>query len=469
MSLRRSLVLAAVLAAALGASACSTLGRLNPFDRNDEGPQETAGEGQRISIVPADQRLEPTEALKGVDFSLPPPAPVADWPLPGGAPEQALGHVEAGGELTVAWRKGFGSGSSRGRYITAPPIVAAGRIYVMDGEGRVAALDARNGSQVWRTSTNPGDNKRDRLAFGGGMAFHEGKLYVSSGFRQMLQLDAATGAVGWRTRTSEAIHGAPTIAAGRVMAVALDNSLLTFDLATGTPGWTFQALAESARILGASSPAVASDVVVAAFGSGELVAMRAANGNDLWNEALSRASRTSALSEIRDIPGRPAIYQGDVYAVSHSGVFAAIDLRTGQAKWSLPVVGVSSPWPAGDVVYVVSKTGELVCASRETGQIYWMRDLNEGFKAKRTGGVPGLTMLGITGQKLARPVWSGPLLANNRVILVGPKGELVAVNAKTGAIEKRMQIGGGSSLIAPIAAGGTIYVVTDEAQVIALR
>jgi outer membrane protein assembly factor BamB len=199
------------------------------------------------------------------------------------------------------------------------------------------------------------------------------------------------------------------------------------------------------------------------------VAMRAANGNDLWNEALSRASRTSALSEIRDIPGRPAIYQGDVYAVSHSGVFAAIDLRTGQAKWSLPVVGVSSPWPAGDVVYVVSKTGELVCASRETGQIYWMRDLNEGFKAKRTGGVPGLTMLGITGQKLARPVWSGPLLANNRVILVGPKGELVAVNAKTGAIEKRMQIGGGSSLIAPIAAGGTIYVVTDEAQVIALR
>lgn len=469
MTPSRSLFLTAVLVAALAAGGCSTLNRLNPFGQNDEGPLETAGEGQRISIVPADQLLEPAAALKGVDFSLPPPAPVADWPLPGGTPEQAVGHVEAGANLSVAWRRGFGQGSSRGRYITAPPIVAAGRVYVMDGEGRVAALDARTGAQVWRTSTNPGDNKRDRLAFGGGLAFHEGKLYVSSGFRQMLQLDAATGAVGWRTRTSEALHGAPTIAAGRVMAVALDNSLLTFDLATGQPGWTFQALSESARILSASSPAVSGDVVVAAFGSGELVAMRASNGNDLWNEALSRASRTSALSEIRDIPGRPAIYQGDVYAVSHSGVFAATDLRTGQAKWSLPVVGVSSPWPAGDVVYVVSKAGELVCASRETGQIYWIRDLNAGFKPRRVGGVPGLTAIGITGQKLARPVWSGPLLANNRVIVVGPKGELVAVNAKTGEIEKRMDIGGGSSLIAPIAAAGTIYVVTDEAQLIALR
>ena len=118
----------------------------------------------------------------------------------------------------------------------------------------------------------------------------------------------------------------------RVFAVAIDNTLLTFDTATGATGWTYQALSESARILAASSPAVSGDTVVAAFGSGELVALRAANGNDLWNEALSRANRNNALSEIRDIPGRPVIYQGDVFAVSHSGVFAATDLRTGQAR-----------------------------------------------------------------------------------------------------------------------------------------
>jgi len=247
------------------------------------------------------------------------------------------------------------------------------------------------------------------------------------------------------------------------MVVALDNSLLTFDSATGEPGWTYQALSEPARILAASSPAVSGDTVVASFGSGELVALRTANGNDLWNEALSRASRTSALSEIRDIPGRPVIYRGDVYAVSHSGVFAATDLRSGQPRWSLPVVGVTTPLPAGDVVFVVSKTGELICAARDSGQIYWMRDLNQGFVSRRRGGV-----FGIGGTRTTRPIWSSPLLANNRLILVGSSGQLVSVNAKTGAVEKRVALDA-PALLSPIAAGDMIYVVTDNAQLIALR
>jgi outer membrane protein assembly factor BamB len=56
--------------------------------------------------------------------------------------------------------------------------------------------------------------------------------------------------------------------------VALDNTLLSFDAATGARLWTYQALSESARILSASSPAVSGDTIVAAFGSGELVALR---------------------------------------------------------------------------------------------------------------------------------------------------------------------------------------------------
>lgn len=461
--IRRNTILAAVAVAALGVSGCSTVSRLNPFDRNDDGPAETAGEGQRISIIPADQILEPAEALKGVDFALPPPIKLDAWALPGGTPEQSLGAVDAASNLDVAWRKSFGQGTKRGRYVTAPPIAADGKVFVMDAEGRVVAMDARSGSQLWRTGTNPGDNKRDRLGFGGGMAYADGKLYVASGHRQVLQMDARTGEVGWRTKTSEAIHGAPTVAGGRVFAVALDNTLLTFETATGAPSWTYQALSESARILAASSPAISGDTVVAAFGSGELVALRASNGNDLWNEALSRASRTSALSEIRDIPGRPVIYQGDVFAVSHSGVFAATDLRTGQARWSLPVVGVTAPWPAGDVVYVVSKNGEVICAARESGQIYWIKNLNEGFKAKKKGGV-----FGIGGQRQNRPVWSSPLLAGERLLIVGQTGEMVAMNAKTGDITKRIDLKGAST-IAPIAMGDMVYVVTEEADLIAIR
>ena len=456
----KSLV-AVLMIAALGASGCATVTKFNPFKGKEA--QEIATEGDRISIISADQKLEPAEALKGVDFALPPVEAVADWPLPGGTPEQFGGNRTSAPAFTVAWRKSIGMASKEGQLVTAPPIAAGGKVFTIDAQATVSAHDAQTGAPLWRINMRPTDNKRDREGFGGGLAYADGKLYMTSGFRLVAQMDANTGRVGWRVRTEQPIHGAPTVAGGRVLAVALDNTLLTFDTATGAPGWTYQALSESARILSSTSPAVSGDTVVAAFGSGELVALRTANGNDLWNEALSRASRTSALSEIRDIAGRPVIYQGDVFAVSHSGVFAATDLRTGQARWNLPVVGITTPLPAGDVVYAVATDGKLICVSRESGQIYWVHDLNAGYVSKKTGG-----LWGIGSHVAAKPLWTNPILVNNRLVLASSTGQVAALNAKTGEVEHKIDVRA-PVLIGPIAAGNLIYLVTDNAQLIALR
>jgi len=441
-------VLAVAGTVALGG--CSTLSRvgdLNPF--RSRKPASAAAQGNRIAIIALDQQLKVSDALKGQDFLLPPPAPLAEWPLPGGTPEQSVEHVEAAPAFEVAWRKGYGAGSSRRAHVTAPPVMADGKVFVMDGKATVSAIDARTGDTVWRTNIEP-KSKRDKEGFGGGVAYADGKLYVASGYRVVAQLDAGTGAVGWTTKTDSPVHAAPTVAAGKMYVADVDNQLLAFDAATGAPAWTYQALTEPARMMAASSPAVANETLVASFASGELVALRAANGNELWNESLSRASRTNALSEIRDIPGRPVIYKSDVFAVSHSNVFAATDLRTGTARWTLPISGVSTPWAAGDVVYVVSQAGEVICVSRENGQVYWIQDLNAGLKRKQ------------------RSFWSSPVLASNRLVTVSSKGEAVALNPKTGGIERRLKVGPGA-LIGPIAVGGMIYVATDKAELVAIR
>jgi outer membrane protein assembly factor BamB len=293
-------------------------------------------------------------------------------------------------------------------------------------------------------------SKRDHEGWGGGLAYDGGKIYVSSGFREVVSLDARTGKLVWRARTDAPVHAAPTVAGGRVFVADVEDELFAFDEATGLQEWTYQALTEPARILAASSPAVENDTVVASFASGELVAVRAANGTELWNASLSRANRTNALSEIRDIPGRPVIYKNDVYAVSHSDVLAAVDLRTGSTRWTLPVSAITSPWAAGDVVFAIDQAGKVICASRESGQVYWIRDLNEGAKKKK------------------RAYWSSPLLASGRLISLSSKGDAVAVNAKTGVIERRIHLGA-DALIGPIAVNGVIYVVTDTAQLVAIR
>lgn len=449
-----------VCGAALTVTACGTVSNILPFSLGrspDAAP--VASDGDRLSVLEFDQALVPSPALAGRDFFVPGPQAVVAWPMPGGNADNNPEHVIAGADFTIAWRRNIGAGSSRTRQVMAPAVAENGRIFALDGEDTVSALDARSGSVIWRASVKP--EGREGGGFGGGVALGGGKVFVSSGYRTMTAFDQGTGAMLWQTRVDVPIHGAPTVSGSRVYAIDLDNQVIAFDVNTGLVDWSYRGIVEPARIMRASSPAITGDTVIAPMSSGEVFAFRATTGQPVWQEELSRATRTSALSEIRDIAGRPVISRGFVYAVSHSGVLAAMDVRTGQPRWQVPVASVNAPLPVGDVVYVVSKSGELSVLNRETGQVYWTRDLNEG-RVRQEGGFFGFF------DRTVRPTWSGPLLASNRLVLTNSDGELVGLNPKTGEIVSTLRLGA-PSYVAPTAFNGAILVVTDRGEVISVR
>lgn len=474
---------ALVLGLAASLASCATARRLVPFglaDRDEN--QATASDGERISILTFEQQLAPSAALSGRDFFLPGPTAANAWPLPGGTIENSIEHVIAAPAFEVAWRRRIGSGSARTRQVMSPVVAEGGRVFVMDGESTVVAVNAATGNVDWRVDVKPEGREAQGGAavfglpvpfvpsigggaleggFGGGVAVGGGKVFVASGYRTMSALDAATGAVLWTQPVEVPLHGAPTVAGNHVYVVDVDNQIIAFNTATGLPDWSYRGIVEPARILRASSPAVSGDTVIAPFSSGEVVALRATNGQAVWNQVLSRTSRTSALSEIRDIAGRPVISRGFVYAVSHSGVLQSMDIRTGQPRWTLPVAGVNAPLPAGDVVYVVSKSGELTVVNRETGAVYWTRDLNEG-RIRQEGGFLGFF------DRTVRPEWSGPILASNRLVLVNSDGEAVAFDPKTGLQTASIRLGA-PAYIAPAAFNGALYVLTDDGELVSIR
>jgi outer membrane protein assembly factor BamB len=358
--------------------------------------------------------------------------------------------VTAASAFEVAWRRNVGQGRSRSHHVTATPVIADGHIFTMDGEAGVSARDERTGAEVWRVDLSPRSG-RDREAYGGGVAYADGVLYVSSGFRFVTALDARTGAVKWRTALASPVHGAPNVADGRVFVVDIEDQLFALDADNGNVVWNFQALEEPARVISASSPAISGEVVVAPFASGEVNAFRTVNGTALWSDTLSFTNRNNALSEIRDIAGRPVIYRGDVFAGSHSGLFGAISLRDGQRRWDLPIATITSPLPSGDVVYVTDQAGQVICIARDSGQVFWTVDLNADVKKRKN-----------------RAIWSGPILASDRLIVVSNKGQAVALNPKSGARTKTIRLGAGAWL-APIAANGTVYVISEDADLVAIR
>ncbi|WP_404413933.1 PQQ-binding-like beta-propeller repeat protein [Brevundimonas vesicularis] len=460
--MNRVLKVALICGVAATMASCGTVRRNLPFGlgggKEDAGA--TASAGQRISVLEFEQSLSPSAALSGRDFFLPGPQAVTAWTQPGGTSENLVEHVIAAPNFQIAWKRGVGSGSAHVGNVMAPIVAADGKIFVLDGESTVSAVSADTGAILWKANVKNADRDRNG-GFGGGVAVGGGKVFVSSGYRSMTALDANTGAVVWTQQVDAPIHGAPTVSGNRVFVVDVDSQLFAFDANTGAQDWTYRGIAEPARVMRASSPAVSGTTVVAPFASGQLVALSALNGQAVWEETLSRTSRTSALSEVREVAGRPVISRGMVYGVSHSGVMSALDLRSGQPKWQLPVTGVNAPLPVGDAVFVVSKSGQLITANRDTGQIYWTRELNEG-RERREGGF--LTFA----RRTIRPQWSGPLLASNRLVMVNSFGEAVAFDPKTGVAQTTLKLGA-PAYIAPAAYNGALYVLTDTGQLICIR
>ena len=218
--------------------------------------------------------------------------------------------------------------------------------------------------------------------------------------------------------------------------------------------WTHQAIAEPARILSASSVAVDGETVVAPFASGEVTALLAANGRRLWTDSLSRIGRLTSLSAINDIAGRPVIDSGVVYAASHSGVLAAIDLRTGQRVWARAFASTQTPWVVGRVLYAVSVDGELAAFSRATGGVHWMTPIAPLRERARAQGPRRLGRADHGGR--AAGAW--PI----------PSAMWWRLPPRTAKPSRSTDVGQ-PVFIPPIAANEQIYIVTDDARLVVLR
>ncbi|MGB8366079.1 MAG: PQQ-binding-like beta-propeller repeat protein [Rhizomicrobium sp.] len=425
--------------------------------------------GERISVMLSDDSLKPDATLRGVDVVLPPPYENSEWPQPGGFAANAMYHLKADGALTDIWEQDTGKGSDDDSRLTAPPIVADGRIFVLDAASHVYAFEAAGGKPVWDKDLAPAspdsgfdwsfglvgaDHDIDpSKGFGGGIAFDDGKIFVTTGFGRVFALDAASGRMLWKTELDVPVIDAPTANGGRVFVCTQDNHFYALAEIDGRKLWDHQGITESAGVLESTSPAVAGDFVIAPYSSGELFAIRVENGRPAWNDMLTRSGNVTAISELDDIAGRPVIDRDMVFAISHSGIMAAINLDTGDRVWSRDIGGIQTPWVAGDFLYVTTTDGQLLCLERKDGKVKWIHQLQRWQDMEN---------------KENPIVWSGPVLVSNRLILVSSDGYAISISPYTGKLLGRMTIPDGT-YIAPVVANGTLYLLTNDAELIALR
>jgi len=279
--------------------------------------------------------------------------------------------------------------------------VADGRIHASDGP-TLFALDAREGGDLWRLSTDAWvySLKAERGTVvtgtrGGGVqaweassgqklwqlsgaqtdfespeagpALHDGTVYVWQDAR-LRALDARTGDERWSYPIGDAAScgGVPvriTAAPDGQVYVAAGTRVLSVDVASGRVRWHFEAPAVFlCPPTFAPGPAVTGGGIYLADYLGTVYALDAADGRDRWRIATeSRASIEPVL-----------VAAGHVHVGSGKGLYT-LDAVTGTPKWRFQAGGdiVGTPAVAEGRIHFGSTDHLLYTLKSDDGRLRW--------------------------------------------------------------------------------------------------
>ena len=284
-------------------------------------------------------------------------------------------------QLTQRWKIDVGLGY-------ATPIVVGNRVYMFARQGEnetMAALDAANGSVLWRTgypvsftmnsgAAQHGPGPKSTPAFSGGKLFAIGMTGIATSF------DAATGKILWQkpgtgvvpTFTTHAFS--PLVDRGLVIFhVGGHNqgALTAFDVNTGDVKWRWDGDGP-----GYGSPIVA-DIggtrQVVTFTQRKLIGVDAATGTLLWERPYTTPSTTNAQTP--NLLGHTVIF-GDT---SHPLEAIAVSRQGNQwiagAAWENADVPtrLSNSVLVGDILFGLStrNSGQYFAVDAKTGRRLW--------------------------------------------------------------------------------------------------
>ena len=373
-----------------------------------------AGDADRLAEAQAEAKTQiaaaartALDALKKIEdgYAAAAASPAADWPgwrgpnRDGKSPDTGLLKQWPEGGPELLWQvDDIGSGFSS-------VAVVGGLVYVTGDSGGdvvVYAFDME-GKAKWRRSVDKAWT-RDHPGSRSTPMIHAGLLYVVSGNGVIACLDAKTGSPKWGRKMSEFGGRVPgwgysesVLIAGNLAVVTPGGSscIVALDRRTGKPVWRsegFQAAAQyGSNILvrfGGTS------MVVAGTHSG-IVAVDARNGRRLWANPFSSGNTANCptpayadghvfwangygkggicmklqrggsgvsarqASTARDMVchhGGYVIHEGHIYG-NNGGGWACLDLKTGDVKWKDRGVGKGSLCRADGMLYLFGENG----------------------------------------------------------------------------------------------------------------
>jgi outer membrane protein assembly factor BamB len=317
------------------------------------------------------------------------------------------------------------------------PAVQGERIYVAGHGGDVRALELATGRELWRASTD--------LDLAGGPAVGEGVVVVGSTGGDLVALDADAGAKRWQVMTGGEVLTAPTVSGGIVVVRTVDGRIRGLRAADGVEAWNYEQPVPRLTLRGNAPPVVDGDMVFAGLDNGKVVALSLASGELLWSTTVAPSHGRTEIERLVDIDSPVRIVGDDVFVVGYQGRIAMLARETGQVWWGRDLSSHRGFAVDGDTLYVTTADSTVVALSRRDGTPVWSQEA------------------------MIRRSLTAPALADGALVVGDFEGYLHWLDTATGELLARGKTGGGRMSNAPVAAGGLLLLETDSGDVQAWR
>jgi outer membrane protein assembly factor BamB len=337
--------------------------------------------------------------------------------------------------VNTVWSTDIGAGAG-GRGANLRPRVDGGVVYAADYKGRVTAVDAATGREIWKVDVDE--------EITGGPGSGEGLVLVGTVDGEVIALDAASGAKRWASRASSEVLSTPAAALGVVVVHSLDGRLAGLDAADGKPRWQYERVSSGLGLRGSSSPVISGDKAICGLSGGKLVAIELASGFPVWETTITLPAGRTELERVVDILGDPLLLSGQVFVGTYQGEVAALYESSGQVAWRRKVSSYNGLATDGAVLYLTDDQGLVWAIDSRDGAALWKQDA-------------------LRGRKL-----SGPAAFGGLVVAGDFEGYLHWLSPQDGSLVARTRVGSAPIRAQPVALGGTLYVLGDDGDLAAL-
>jgi eukaryotic-like serine/threonine-protein kinase len=314
-----------------------------------------------------------------------------------------------------------------GGAVVSSPVIADGVVYIASMDGHLFAIDEETGKEKW--------NFKSRMPIASTPAIDGGTLYFVSSAGSLAALDIATGKPKWvfatefeRKFEAKNLHGypspaqtipdawdlwtsSPAVVNGKVYFGSGDGNIYAVTADTGIELWKVQT-----KDVVHASPAVVNNTVYIGSWDSTLYALNADTGDEKWT---FQAGQDNTIHNQVGFQSSPAVAEGVVYVGCRDGHVYALDAANGHKKWDY---STNKSWVNGTpavrdgVVYVgTSDSSRFMALDARNGHLRW------NFPAKAY-------------------MFSSAALAGDLAYVGDHNGKLYAVDVKTGKLAWEFQV-----------------------------